>query len=439
MHGTLSIKGLKTEIFYLTIYDILSHFDDIDQVTFAPAKETNNSYFDIVKQAYLEASISPKERDKFLIKDFHARIKELFSDRTPKIIDKLKELGATNVDFALINHDRVTLARMAFENTETDIYQLAKIYRFADIAHHINPSFNLFETDITIASVPVSLGSLNYQAFEYYRAGAQHNALINIQDAGDKTWNYNHTAFWNKHIKNFFHTSILFGNGSIYILDTEILSIFSTKKLSQLTTQNLDFVLVIINMHDSEESGKLSSVFGKLPQLAKETLYIVQSCYSGKYHQTLPSGCHLITSSGAKESSLTWDYNKISNLGKYMSESGPDLTSFLQFYASEYTNSTPHFSGVFAGKTIKQTPVKNIIQPKVRVELLDEEKEGGFVREVTERKMQVETFPAYPELQLNNITPALSSPHEEITLDDDDFPLLGDDLSYNSYCPCMIL
>jgi len=121
MHGTLSIKGLKTEIFYLTIYDILSHFDDIDQVTFVPAQKTNNSYFDIVKQAYLEASISAKERDKFLIKDFHARIKELFSDRTPKIIHKLKELGATDVDFAIINHDRATLAKIALENTETDI------------------------------------------------------------------------------------------------------------------------------------------------------------------------------------------------------------------------------------------------------------------------------------------------------------------------------
>jgi len=318
---------------------------------------------------------------------------------------------------------------------------LAKIYRFADIAHHINPSFNLFETDITIASVPVNLGSLNYQAFEYYSAGAQHNALIRIQDAGDKTWNYNHTAFWNKHIKNFFDTSILFGNGSRYLLDTEILGFFSTKKLSQLTIQNLDFVLVIINMHDSEESGKLSSVFGKLPKLAKETLYIVESCYSGKYHQTLPSGCHLITSSGAKESSFTWDFNKISNLGKYMSKSVPDLTSFLQFYASEYTNSTPHFSGVFAGKTIKQTPVKNIIQPKVGVELLDEaeEKEGGFVQEVTERKMQVETFPTYLELQLNNIKPAPSSPHGDTTLDDDYLPLLGDDLSDNSSCPCVIL
>lgn len=452
MQGTLSTKGLKTEIFYLTIYDILGHFDVIDQVTFTPAEETNNSYFDVVKQAYLEASISDKERDKFLIKDFHERIKELFSDRTPKIIDKLKELGATDVDFALINHDKVVLEKIAFENTETDIYQLAKIYRFVDIAAHINPSFKPFEIHITIGHTPITLGSLNYQAFEYDSgAMVQHNAFINIQDAGNKTWNYNHAAFWNKNIKNFFDTSILFGNASKYLLDEEVFSFFHTKEISQLTTKNLNFVLVIINMHDSEESGKLSSVFGKFPQLAKETLYVVQSCYSGKYHQTLPNGCHLITSSGAEESSLTWDFDKVSNLAKYMSNSGLDLATFLQFYASEYTKSTPYFSGVFGNKLIQKAAIKTIAQPEVRIELLDEiqEEKDNFVQEVSERKMQVNTFPVYLEPQLHHIHPASASPHGEshhlLLPSNEDLPLLGnevspyDDDSSNSCCPCVIL
>ena len=201
MRGTLKVEDKEQDILSLTIRDIIEHFKNIDEVTFTTDIETNNSYFDIVIQVYLKAFISFSDLDQELVKEFHKLIQKLFSDKEKR--EKLIELGATDVDFALINHNQDTLKKIAYQNTETDMYQLAKIYRFVDIAQYIGEKFNPFKIDITIGNNSnISLGSLRYQAFEYCSESIiPKNAFINIQDAGNKTWNYGDVAFWNKNIK----------------------------------------------------------------------------------------------------------------------------------------------------------------------------------------------------------------------------------------------
>ena len=67
-----------------------------------------------------------------------------------------------------------------------------------------------------------------------------------------------------------------------------------------------------------------------------------------------------------------------------------------------------------------------IINPDVRIELLDEipEERGDFIQEVSERKMQVKTFPVYYTPELYNTALVSLLPHEEIN--DDYLHLLGE-------------
>ncbi|MFK7968564.1 MAG: hypothetical protein AB8B68_05420 [Rickettsiaceae bacterium] len=85
-----------------------------------------------------------------------------------------------------------------------------------------------------------------------------------------------------------------------------------------------------------------------------------------------------------------------------------------------------------------------IIKPDVRIELLDEipEERGDFIQEVSERKMQVKTFPVYYTPELHNTALVSLLPHEEIN--DDYLYLLGEeelpyDSSESSYGPCLVI
>lgn len=396
MRGTLSINKVEKNIFSLTIYDVLGHLDNLDKVEFIRPTEVDRGYFDIINQVYSDAFTSGQQRDKILLDEFYKAMQKLFSDQNEEVRDKLISLGATDIDFALINYDKPNLVKIAFENTETDIYQLAKNYRFLDIAKVIHSDFNPYAIDITIGCYRKSLGALAYEAFEYDNGfEEQHTAIINIQDVGNKTWDYNNASFWQKNLKGFFDTSILYGNASKYILEDQMLNLFHTKELSLLSSKQLDFVLVIIGLHDSKEYGKLSPVFSQFPKLAKDTLYIVEGCFSGQYHKFLPNGCHLITSSSDTESSLTSDFDKIVNLSKYVDKSGINLSSFLKFYSNEYVSSTPHYSGNFNDKLVENVPIKELF-PAMPYEELNtlsdkmEVKADQFVPVST--KMQVKIF-----------------------------------------------
>ena len=366
MRGVLTISGREIRTFGLDIYHLCNHLMPIENVRFMPAEKTGNNFFDVVLQVYLQASIGSLA-DKRLIPLLFDEMKRIFG--APEHHAKLKELGATETDFALINCDKAKLTELAAHNTETDIYKLAGIYRLARIANNFVNSdgtplteySDLLRVTIPVGSFNIALNTLSYYAFAYSNTHEEpHNVLISIHDAGDKTWNYNDVGFRSKYIRGLFDTVISFGNGSAYLLPQEVSNFFSTAQILELASKGLDFAVVMLELHDDKESGKFSSIVGALPKLAKTTLYIIDSCYSGKYHAIIQGECHLITSGSSEEASLTSDFDKIEYFSKYIPETGPNLTSFLHYFATEYTHSTPHFSGSIDGRVIKNQPIKDL-------------------------------------------------------------------------------
>jgi hypothetical protein len=190
--------------------------------------------------------------------------------------------------------------------------------------------------------------------------------LVHILDIGHDAWNSDIASEWSKSLDPLFDTQINYGNGFSYLFTNRLSSLLNCNKMQLLSAQNPKFALVIIHMHDfAKDGGALGAMLKTLPvKLAETTIFFIQSCYSGQYHEkwsTSESNIHLVTSAGAQEPSNGYDFDEISKLKNYFGEQ-PSLLGLLRFLAENYTRSTPHFSGELEGKIFKGVAVKEALK-----------------------------------------------------------------------------
>lgn len=201
-----------------------------------------------------------------------------------------------------------------------------------------------------------------YNAFVTRSDWQANNLFINIACGGGATWDYNKAGYFSKCIESSFATTIHLGNGTQYITPSCISTIFNHDKMNSLLEQNLDFALVIVDSHDSKESKSFSSVLSSLTtKLAKSTVVLIDSCYSGQYHDefVIENGVFLISASTDDQTSCGAD--RVSEFSKYFSAQ-PDLFGILKYCIENYTQSTPCFSGKIGGKTFKSVPIKELLE-----------------------------------------------------------------------------
>src|SRR6185312_16637926 len=141
MRGELSIKGAKTGIFELTIFDALKHLRNIKEVTFNPAEKTGADYFDVLRMVYEKTKLDEenwKEEEKVIVPIFQKTLQELFQSEEENIREQLLKLGATDLDIALIVNNVRGIQEIISANQEQNIYKLAKAFRFLDLAKGIH-------------------------------------------------------------------------------------------------------------------------------------------------------------------------------------------------------------------------------------------------------------------------------------------------------------
>ena len=291
MRGSLKFKGVSQNIFDLTILDIIHQLRELDQISF-DVGTSGIEYMDVISTSYSWAE--PDEYDALLMPSLRKILKSIVSD--VKKIQEFKNLGATDLDIALIQGDIALIKSMAASNTETNPYSIAKKFRFLDIARDAaSPEFDSINLHIGNQYIP--LCNLGYCTFETQKPGVTPKTLlVDFQYDGGKTWGPHGASKWHESLSQCFDKSVSFGDGTRFILSSHTLSLLN---LQTTASEGLEFALVIIHMHDSREEegyrGTLYDVIGQFPNIAKTTVYLVQSCYAGKYHAQWKSDAHLIT------------------------------------------------------------------------------------------------------------------------------------------------
>jgi hypothetical protein len=138
MKGKLLVKNKEERIFNSTIYDVISHLENIQHIEFSKAEKTGADYWDAVRGVYEKTKSNNTTADQALIPIFYEKLNALFQSEDTSIQDKLSELGVTALDKALITCDISNIQQITGENTTQNIYQLAKKYRFLEIARTIH-------------------------------------------------------------------------------------------------------------------------------------------------------------------------------------------------------------------------------------------------------------------------------------------------------------
>ncbi len=385
--GVLKINGLEANVFRLTLPDIIKQLQDIDNIEFMQPIETNRQYLDIVMQVYQKDRY--KDENKEHLNKFYEIMKTLFYDENK--VAKLKELGATHLDAALIYDDVNAIHQISSFNTETNIYSLAQKYRMAGLNEGIYPNSKALSISVALNDALVSISSLPHNAFVTQSHGSTNNLLVNIKCDGEAAWDYNLANHSFKHIESSFSTTILLGNGSQYISSSDISNIFNHDRMSILKGQNLEFALVIIDSHDSKETKAFSSVFKAITtKLAKSTVVFIDSCYSGQYHEEYvpETGVFLISASTSNETSCGAD--NLFKFSKYFSNQ-PNLLGILKYCVESYTKSTPCFSGQIGKKVFKAVPIKNVLQ-ELDSNCLSDDFEANEVIQVVQNKAPDKTL-----------------------------------------------
>lgn len=375
MHGTLTINGTngeqtKQDLFRLTIFDVIKQLKHAEQLKFTPAEKTGQGYFDIVLMVYRDCQYSPDEEVIALIPIFDKTIQNLFRDESKK--EHLKNLGATDVDFALLlnNFDFLNEPIDNQGQSIPNIYENAKNCRFFDLwrkfyGENINP---YMYTHISLKSgekFPLFLPYLTH--FETNPdIESPETCMVIIQDLGGKTWNYNIANREYKLTKPLFDACILYGDGghNLSFEPDYIKNVFTEDRLQNLKDLNLKFLFFRIHAHDNSEEKKLQKLIEFLPDdIAQETVYFLQACHSGQYHKNwnkLHKNSYLITSAAEDESSGFTDYN-VEVLNKYFNNRDLNVNGFVKFFNDNYKHSTPHISGNINGKEICNMSVKEYV------------------------------------------------------------------------------
>jgi hypothetical protein len=299
---------------------------------------------------------------------------KLFNDPANKIF--LEKLGISKLDYALITNDAAIMSQESENLKDAHIYDAAKMLRFLElgsIIHGENYAANsiLITIDEGI-QIPLTLylvdNSVSIVKNPQLKSVQDIKKLaIIIQDNGQGVWDNNDVKWEFEQTKSLFDVSVLYGNGVSDISANSFREILDSSKLKSIKEQNIDFVLVRIHLHDNEETGQLTEIIECLPDnIAKETIYVIQTCYSGKYHKNWNKDAILITSSSANEKSYKTDY-KPDELSKYLEGDNASLEGFIKFYANYNGSSTPHMSGIYKGEKITNTPVSEFYKSTIKV------------------------------------------------------------------------
>ncbi|HJD61946.1 MAG TPA: hypothetical protein LFV90_07560 [Rickettsia endosymbiont of Columbicola hoogstraali] len=117
----------------------------------------------------------------------------------------------------------------------------------------------------------------------------------------------------------------------------------------------------MIHSHDSKEEGKLQKVISEFPDdLAKETVYLIRSCYSGQYHKAWEESSKnaiLFTTASENKPSSVASFN-CEKFSEFFANQQVDTKALVEFL-SNYDGSTPHISGNYKGKFIQYMSVKD--------------------------------------------------------------------------------
>ena len=312
---------------------------------------------------YRDYENDPSEEITALMPIFYKKMRELFGDETKK--EHLKNLGATNLDFAFLSNNLyfVNDPTINHEDKSTlNIYEIANNLRFFDIwkkAYNIidyNPHeythicFNSGEKIPLPEDQPLSI--------EKNIIGYPKTLAMIFQGSGERSWNYKHANYEHRYT-DLFDLLVSYGDGAHHIILDCLENLFNQDKVKILKEIDLDFAYIRIHMHDNKE-GRLQKVIECLPDdLAKETLYFIQTCHSGQYHKHWNKNGYLITSAGENQSSYFTDY-KVEKLQNYF-EGPPNLNGFIKFFNDSYKSSTPHISGNINGNVIKNTPINEYV------------------------------------------------------------------------------
>ncbi len=291
------------------------------------------------------------------INSFHDSLKEVFNSEENKA--KLLELGASELDLAFINNDLERAADIMASNPPTTPYELAKQTRFLA---------NSKDFKCILDNKEILVQGLNHLVFVYNADGIDAEStktlLIDMIDdgiEGDRlAWSYDDSASSHKNQASYFDKVFAYGSGNHDLSLKAMIGLLKHENISRATQ---DLAVVRLRLHGSEKRMEaLKEFIDAAKSLANDTLYILESCYSGQYHELwdVSKGC-LITSASFTnpESSNGLDSKNGQHFAHCLKEGKPSIESFLKFYA-QYKLSTPCFSGVFKGQEFYGTPIKEV-------------------------------------------------------------------------------
>lgn len=351
MHGTLNFNENNENIFNLNLQSLITQLKNIEKVNYTKPDKTDKDYLDVVVSIYSKAlEHSANEEIEALLPIFVKRLKEL--TQTPEKLEKFKNLGATNLDIAFINNDVSYIREISQNNEETNVYALEKKYRFMEFAIETYEDNFDDSIDLKIEHETIKLSALYDHTFTYNGGGNEKNLALFVNGDGQGTWDYNYNAYEYKYLHPLFNKFIIIREPGIIKEHAE-----------NIKKQNLDFVFLGVDFHDSKEQVKLQELISELPgNLAKETVYLFRSCYSGQYHENWKKeeNTILITDASKEEKSDLRDFNA-EKLNEFFTNKEINTEGLIEFFSNP-ERSTPHISGIYKGKNIEYMPVKDFHQ-----------------------------------------------------------------------------
>ena len=392
--GGLTFSAKNIDLFNLDLLSVVNHLMNVEQIKFERA-QNNRDYWDAILSTYRNAKeeLAPEDL-KDVMTIFYKKIQECFEKEKNR--PYLEELQATPLDFALLKNDRESIERLTRELSEgrpfPNIYSLAKSYRFMELSQDMYGS-ECQAGLVTIRSMSETIPLTSIAqlcGLERNRPTAK-TAVILVTGGGDKTWDYNMKLKEYQLIRPLFDIVITAGNG-VTDLNHEgmdrLAHLVQTVKNKDLSKgHQLDFALVYILKHGKkgfsvchpkdiiDEVKKLD--FGR----AKEAVYLLNSCYSGQYHEVWDprdlgrsknKNISLITTSSKDECSLVSGFSPEAFATFFAASSDRNSKNELNvnnklntenlvaFYATKYKHSVPHFSGYYKGNYYKRKPVSQL-------------------------------------------------------------------------------
>ncbi|MBA2629384.1 MAG: hypothetical protein H0U78_05050 [Rickettsiaceae bacterium] len=366
MYGKLKIKGKDADISSLTIFDIINHLKDLSSVGFTNAEETGKDYMDVLCSVYRLAAkeMGPEDTHILACLDiFRKSLIRLVNDGAST--SKLFELGIKGSDIALLSNSPFNVRELAKSCGDKNPYELAKELRFMQIAKDTYGD-DFVGNNITVSHLGHEIPLDELIENKLYTKKAKdkvETAILLVEGDGETAWDYNNSAYDYAKLSKCFDMSMVLGSSSHDIDMSSVGERFSVGTYAaDVRKLNLDLLVIKFNLHDSKEFATLGRAVKMFPDdLAKETVYIIDTCYSGQYHVGWEKDAWLISTSSASQPAYGGHCRKMADFEKYCGSGAVTLESILKFY-STYTMSEPQVSrGATAyTNTICAMPIKTL-------------------------------------------------------------------------------